>query len=719
MDMLDWTDGILVKQARQRLERCDGTAQLWHDAWSGAPTCLPELVRGTSDTAPFGYNHTHPSEPRQAPWRHFTAGEIGSNARGGISSAAIPSMEQYDADGYVAVAIPFFSDTWLDEESGPAANVTDHRLSAVTPTNNRVPRYFCVRLSTNGEAVRQLCDPTDNPADRNGRLTGAVRAAVELWWGDLKRGHFLDARTRLLSVVLQLRNNHLGLGHRITLLVEFTSQGLVLPSYDVETRVLSAQRLSDMSLFANLSLVLIVLFALLELIELLESSVAEYLSDMWNLMDWLNYAIFLLTYLQVLALRASIEEEAADCAASHLCREVGYFDRWREMGTNRQLKQFLSLSLSVQLFKIIKFASLLIPKLGHMTFVLRRTIVELAFFGIVFFTSVMSFSTMLYVQVGPFIEEYGTQVASVISLIRALFGDFDMDEIMNNSSGYINAVFLLGYLFVAVFIMLTLFISILAEGHNLVREVVAKRKADDGAFDEYGQLAVAARAASAAGRRLVERSPWLEKAITELAPAFAPASAPALAPALAPADAGEPLELSAGVDALKTDVASLGGAVEELSAALRELRAAPRPIRRPRPPPQARAPPLQPPPSPSPSRSNPLLDPSDPILERSSSLAADEAARAAHAVSSVGGDPISEAATLRRMMEALGRNVGSQLSKIDAQLEKRERRAAKLRAMDAADGRVSPAATGGTTASHHTQRRRRPRPPPRTLVGRV
>ena len=37
------------------------------------------------------------------------------------------------------------------------------------------------------------------------------------------------------------------------------------------------------------------------------------------------------------------------------------------------------------------------------------------------------------------------------------FGDFDIDEIMDNSSGYLNAILFLGYLFVAVFIMLSMF----------------------------------------------------------------------------------------------------------------------------------------------------------------------------------------------------------------------------------------------------------------------
>ena len=40
------------------------------------------------------------------------------------------------------------------------------------------------------------------------RTTGVVRAAVEAWWNDLKRGHFIDLRTRLIQITFPLRNNN-------------------------------------------------------------------------------------------------------------------------------------------------------------------------------------------------------------------------------------------------------------------------------------------------------------------------------------------------------------------------------------------------------------------------------------------------------------------------------------------------------------------------------
>ena len=70
---------------------------------------------------------------------------------------------------------------------------------------------------------------------------------------------------------------------------------------------------------------------------------------------------------------------------------------------------------------------------------------------------------MLYVQLGHVMEGFVTQTSSFISLFRALFGDFDIDEIMNNSRGYLNTCLFLVYLFVAVFILLSMFLALLAE----------------------------------------------------------------------------------------------------------------------------------------------------------------------------------------------------------------------------------------------------------------
>ena len=105
---------------------------------------------------------------------------------------------------------------------------------------------------------------TGTGGDGTGQLTGAVRAAVEDMWNELKRMHFLDSRTRVLTVTLQLRSNSLGVRYRNTLMFEQMAAGTWFTSYDTETRVLHDDLVSSMKLYASLSLALVIFFCIME-----------------------------------------------------------------------------------------------------------------------------------------------------------------------------------------------------------------------------------------------------------------------------------------------------------------------------------------------------------------------------------------------------------------------------------------------------------------------
>merc|ERR1719478_2078021 len=140
------------------------------------------------------------------------------------------------------------------------------------------------------------------------------------------------------------------------------------------------------------------------------------------------------------------------------------------MGVARVSKIYLSLCVCIQLLKVIKFTNVLVPKMGLMTGVLGAGRMDLLFFGVIFGLSMFAFSNLFYIQLGSVMEDFNDQLASFLSLARALFGDFDIDDIMNNSSGYLNAILFLVYLFVAVFILLSMFLAILGEAQAAVRD---------------------------------------------------------------------------------------------------------------------------------------------------------------------------------------------------------------------------------------------------------
>ena len=272
-------DGWPRCTARAAATQCAGTHQLG--------SCYPELEFNAGSRAPFGYNWTHPNEAPRRQWEWFSAEDLGANPNG-VMSAAIPSMRTYEMSGFIALVIPFFSDTWLPEQNDLVEYVTDYRDHYVNTTNGRLPKFYCVRISPNGRDVRQLCDPTTK-ADGSGQMTGVVRAAVEEMWNDLKRGHFVDSLTRTVFITLQLKSNHMGVGYRITLMFELTSLGAILPSYDVETRIIDDKASEDMMMYAQISLVTVLFFAFLEVIEMVRSGLGDYTADLWNVMDWVRF----------------------------------------------------------------------------------------------------------------------------------------------------------------------------------------------------------------------------------------------------------------------------------------------------------------------------------------------------------------------------------------------------------------------------------------------
>ena len=224
---------------------------------------------------------------------------------------------------------------------------------------------------------------------------------------------------------------------------------------------------------------------------------------------------------------------------------------------------YISLCVCIQLFKVIKFTSQLVPKMSLMTSVLRQCVVDLFFFGVVFFNSVIAFSMMLYVQLGPVMEDFYANHHAAISLFRALFGDFDIDEIMDNSAGYTNAALFLGYLFVAIFICLSLFLAILAEAQGIVREAEKQKMRDEPEFNEFGIVASAWHGVQYAGHRLMH--PFGDGPQKDV-----------------PSQAGDEDDddedgpsIEEAVETLRGEVGAIGSAVKELATVVSELRTNP------------------------------------------------------------------------------------------------------------------------------------------------
>ena len=150
-------------------------------------------------------------------------------------------------------------------------------------------------------------------------------------------------------------------------------------------------------------------------------------------MDWLNYIIFFLAFAKFQTL--FMLEGDVELACTGVCSSVGFQDDWEVALTAKGAKRYLSMCVCIQLLKIIKFASELVPKMGLVPRVLKRALPDLIFHSTIFIISMASFSTLFYIELGPLMIDFYDQRASFVALARALYGDFDIDGIMDNSAG--------------------------------------------------------------------------------------------------------------------------------------------------------------------------------------------------------------------------------------------------------------------------------------------
>lgn len=221
-NMMSFVDGIQLRQLRARPKQ--GDSSQGHRPLFGAYSNGGKRVSSANDeldTADYGYGG--------ARFKHWTVEELGGNPAG-VYSGATESTTRYPCDGYTAYIMPFFS-------SVPLRNVTwdaSQEPPPPVPRSNRngaQMRYYCVRTSTNGVDVRQVC------ASDPGANHDIVRhAAVDLM-GALKEGHWLDFQTRLIDITLQLRSPNSGLMSRVNLLMEFPETGGLIPSFRILTKI--------------------------------------------------------------------------------------------------------------------------------------------------------------------------------------------------------------------------------------------------------------------------------------------------------------------------------------------------------------------------------------------------------------------------------------------------------------------------------------------------
>ena len=164
------------------------------------------------------------------------------------------------------------------------------------------------------------------------------------------------------------------------------------------------------------------------------------------------------------------------------------------------LRRTVAYLYAAQIMKAAHFVNLAHPPMALAARVLRTALVDLLLSLAFILFVTYGFSGFFYMRLGPYISEYATDELSFIAMIRSIFGDFDLEGVMMMSSSFENVIFLMLYLIVIVFVLMSIFLTILGEYQSQVREEQAKER--EAGEERVSLIVKAGRAALRAAERV-------------------------------------------------------------------------------------------------------------------------------------------------------------------------------------------------------------------------
>jgi hypothetical protein len=196
-----------------------------------------------------------------------------------------------------------------------------------------------------------------------------------------------------------------------------------------------------------------------EIIQIYREGYKEYFSQFWNFIDIVNlllfFAVGVLRYRiyegNMAVQRGSVLNPAiiADLSLISSLESILY-------GTN-------GLLIWLKLFKYITITN----RLERMSKTIKRCAIDILTYLFVFFVWIMAFSVMGFLVFGRNFKRYSSFGDSVLSSIRAMFGDFDFDGI-SQANSIMGPPYILLWLFCSTTILLNMLIAIICDMYSLV-----------------------------------------------------------------------------------------------------------------------------------------------------------------------------------------------------------------------------------------------------------
>ena len=302
----------------------------------------------------------------------------------------------------------------------------------------------------------------------------------------LQEMNWIDRQTRAVLAEFSVYNPNMNLIMVSTILVEFLPSGSILTLARFDPLNLFGE-LGGFISFKNISLLIcmtfVVYFMIVQMRRLLNESFKEYFGDFWTIIEWsiiisawISFVMFILRFIK------------ANEVLDFFRRTQGY--AYIKLQTVNDYNQILTFSLGLcSTFGSIKFLKLLRfnKSISLLGLTLKDCFGELVSFTVIFFIVWIAFVQIMYLVYGCDLAGYSSFTKSMETAFQVMLGKFDVSQMSSTILGPI--IFSL-YNIVVIYFALNIFISIIMESFEKLREKAMENPHDDFDFLTYAAVKV-------------------------------------------------------------------------------------------------------------------------------------------------------------------------------------------------------------------------------------
>jgi hypothetical protein len=374
----------------------------------------------------------------------------------------------YPGGGYVAVMVPFYSTTLLHDGKlfvGTAANFSFQAMidsGKVRKYYSEEARYRCLRVSPNGIFVMEVCDPSPNTQECK------KLAYTFVHW--LKQLHWLDWRTRFVQVTTRLESQNANMDATLSMYAEFPGDGGILTSYKIDLAPNTEEQKNHIRFWRNTVYFFISVQLCFEALEAYrlkysEQGIKAYIRDYWNVLDVTNLLLMIIT---VNLINRSILYDYTPHDDFH--KNTGYVSNVRSNDDFQLARVFLAVNTMLQYLKLIKFLTKIIPSMEIVTKVFGQAMISIGYYMITIGLSTTAAAMYMYITLGDKIADFYSPRRAILTILRSIFGDFDIDAVDSVTPSNTIGIMYLSYLCIMTWIIVSFFFSILGDAQETVNE---------------------------------------------------------------------------------------------------------------------------------------------------------------------------------------------------------------------------------------------------------